>query len=382
MPLVPIGMEGSQLTRRVFNFSPGPGALPRAVLEETQRDLVALPGVGVSVLEVSHRSKWFEGVLTSAEEQIRRLLAVPANYRILFLQGGASLQFAMLPMNFLRGTGATAEYIVTGAWGEKALEEAKKQGAAHAAWSGKRDGYIRVPRADEIDFDARAAYVHFTSNETIQGVEFAVEPATGAAPLVCDCSSDFLARPIDVSRYALLYAGAQKNAGPAGVTIVIVRDDFLERVPADLPALLDYRLLARERSLYNTPPVFAIYVVELVTRWLLENVGGLEKMAALNGRKAQLLYNAIDGSAGFYRGHSQADSRSMMNATFRLASEALEKQFLREAEARGLIELKGHRSVGGIRASLYNAVPLEAAEALAGFMEEFRTAHAASNQRA
>ena len=239
------------MTHRVFNFSAGPGALPLAVLEEAQRDLVALPGVGVSVLEVSHRSKWFEAVLASAEENIRKLLGVPANYRILFLQGGASLQFAMVPMNFLRGKDATAEYIVTGAWGEKALEEAKKLGTACAAWSGKAEGYVRVPRADELrgerEHASRAAYLHFTSNETIHGVEFPVEPDAGGAPLVCDCSSDFLARPLDVGRYALLYAGAQKNAGPAGVTIVIVRTDFLERVPGGLPSLLDYRLLAREK---------------------------------------------------------------------------------------------------------------------------------------
>lgn len=364
------------MTHRVFNFSPGPGALPLVVLEEIQRDLVALPDVGASVLEVSHRSHWFEGVLSSAEENIRRLLAVPANFRILFLQGGASLQFAMLPMNFLRGTGSIGEYILSGAWGEKALEEAKKQGAARAAWSGKRDGYTRLPRSDELEFDSRAAYVHFTSNETIHGVEFSAEPASGDAPLVCDCSSDFLSRPIDVTRYALLYAGAQKNAGPAGLTIVIVRDDFLERVPANLPALLDYRLLAGERSLYNTPPVFAVYVAGLVTRWLLDTIGGLEKMAELNRRKAQLVYDAIDGSEGFYRGHAQTGSRSMMNVTFRLPSEDLEKQFLQNAAARNLMELKGHRSVGGIRASLYNAVPLAAAEALAAFMQEFRALHA------
>ena len=373
------------MTHRVFNFSPGPGALPLAVLEEAQRDLVALPGVGVSVLEVSHRSKWFEGVLASAEENIRKLLGVPANYRILFLQGGASLQFAMVPMNFL-GREAAAEYIVTGAWGEKALEEAKKLGAAHAAWSGKAEGYVRVPRSEELraerDHAPRSAYLHFTSNETIQGVEFPVEPDAAGAPLVCDCSSDFLARPLDIGRYALLYAGAQKNAGPAGVTIVIVRDDFLERAPGGLPALLDYRLLARERSLYNTPPVFAIYIVERVTRWLLDTIGGLEKMAALNRRKAGLLYAAIDGSDGFYRGHAQPDSRSMMNVTFRLASEDLEKQFLHEAAARNLVELKGHRSVGGIRASLYNAVSLEAAEALAGFMQAFRALHASRSHSA
>ncbi len=363
------------MTQRVFNFSPGPGALPFPVLEEAQRDLVALPELGVSVLEVSHRSKWFEGVLVAAEENIRRLLAMPANYRVLFLQGGASLQFAMVPMNFLRDTDRVANYILTGTWGEKALEEAKKQGTARAAWSGRPDRYIRVPRPEELDLDASAAYVHFTSNETVHGVQFAEEPVVGQSPLVCDCSSDFLSRPLPVARYALLYAGAQKNAGPAGVTIVIVREDLLERVPSGLPSMLDYHLLAREKSLYNTPPVFAVYIVWLVTRWLLDEVGGLEKMALRNGRKAGLLYRAIDKSGGFYRGHARPDSRSHMNVTWRLGNEDLEKDFLWEAAARGLVELKGHRSVGGIRASLYNAVPLEAAERLAEFMGEFQRAH-------
>ena len=363
------------MVQRAFNFSPGPGALPLTVLEEVQRDLLSLPDLGVSVLEISHRSKWFEGVLASAEENLRRLLAVPHNYRILFLQGGASLQFAMVPMNFLR-VGATAEYIVTGSWGEKAFEEAKKLGAARAAWSGKGDAYIRVPRADELsELDPHAAYVHFTSNETIQGVEFAAEPATGSTKLICDCSSDFLSRPLEVSRYALLYAGAQKNAGPAGVTIVIVRDDLLDRVPKNLPSMLDYLVFARERSLYNTPPVFAIYVVDLVARWLRNNVGGLEQMAALNRLKAKLLYDVIDASDDFYRGHAQRDSRSLMNVTWRFRGPDLENLFLREAAASHLLELKGHRSIGGVRASLYNAVPLQAVEALAGFMKEFQATH-------
>ncbi len=365
------------MTRR-FHFAAGPAALPLPVLEEIQRDLVVHPEIGVSVLEVSHRSQWFEGVLAAAEYNLRTLLRVPDNYRILFLQGGASLQFAMVPMNFLHGAGRGADYIVTGAWSEKALQEAQKQGAARASWSGKAEGYTRVPSPHEPQFDPAAAYVHYTSNETIHGVQFSRTPSGGGLPLVCDCSSDFLSRPIDVEAHALLYAGAQKNAGPAGVTIVIIRDDHLERVPQGLPAMLDYRLLAKERSLYNTPPVFGVYVVWLVSRWLLEQVGGLERMAEINERKARLIYQALDASEGYYRGHARPESRSQMNVTFRLPNEELEKTFLKEAESRGLTELKGHRSVGGIRASLYNAVPLEAAETLAAFLEEFRREHAAN----
>jgi phosphoserine aminotransferase len=364
------------LTRRVYNFSPGPAALPLPVLEEIQRDLVALPELGVSVLEVSHRSKWFAGILAAAEYNLRTLLDIPDEYRVLFLQGGASLQFAMVPMSFLRSGGPGADYVVTGAWGEKALVEAQKLGSARAAWSGKQEGYVRTPSPHEPAFSPGAAYVHYTSNETIHGVQFDEPPAAGDVPLVCDCSSDFLSRPMDVERHALLYAGAQKNAGPAGVTIVVVRQDLLDRVPKGLPALLDYRLLAQERSLVNTPPVFAVYAVGLVARWLLETVGGLEKMEEINRRKAQLVYQEIDGSGGFYRGHAGSSSRSQMNVTFRLASSDMETLFLQEAEARGMVELAGHRSVGGIRASLYNALPMEAAEALAGFLHEFREEHA------
>jgi phosphoserine aminotransferase len=364
------------MTQRVYNFGAGPAALPLPVLEEIQRDLVAHPDLGTSVLEVSHRSKWFEGVLSAAEYNLRTLLRIPSEYHVLFLQGGASLQFAMVPMNFLPRGGHGAEYVVTGSWGEKALAEAQKIGPARAVWSGKESGYMRTPSPHEPAYVPGAAYVHYTSNETIQGVEFFEAPAAGDAPLVCDSSSDFLSRPMDVERHAMIYAGAQKNAGPAGVTIVIVRGDMLERVPEGLPAMLDCRLLAREHSHYNTPPVFSVYVVGLVARWLLETIGGLEKMEDINRRKAQVVYEAVDASGGFYRGHAEVACRSRMNVTFRLPSEEIEKTFVAEAKSRGMIELKGHRSVGGIRVSLYNAVTLEAAEALAGFMREFRATHA------
>jgi len=369
------------VTQRLFNFGAGPGALPLSVLEEVQRDLVVHPELGMSVLEVSHRSKWFEGVLAAAEHNLRVLLRIPAEYHVLFLQGGASTQFAMVPMNLLRRDGPRADYVVTGSWGEKAFTEAQKVARTRVAWSGKRSGkqagYTRIPSPHEPEYDADAAYVHYTSNETIQGVEFFEPPAAGSVPLVCDSSSDFLSRPMDVARHALIYAGAQKNAGPAGVTIVIVRGDVLEQVPQGLPAMLDLRLLAREHSNYNTPPVFGIYVVGLVLRWLVETAGGLEKMEAANRAKAQILYDAIDASGGFYRGHAEKNSRSRMNITFRLPNEELEKAFVAEAKSCSMAELKGHRSVGGIRASLYNAVPAEAAQALAEFMRQFASKHAA-----
>ena len=359
------------MTQRVYNFGSGPAALPLPVLEEIQRDLVAHPELGASVLEISHRSKWFEGLLAAAEYNLRTLLRIPSEYHVLFLQGGASMQFDMIPMNFLRRDGPRADYVVTGSWGEKALAEAQKIGRARAAWNGKESGYVRTPSPHEPEYAPDAAYVHYTSNETIQGVEFFELPATGNVRLVCDASSDFLSRPMDVERHALIYAGAQKNAGPAGVTLVIVRGEVLELVPEGLPAMLDFRLLAREHSHYNTPPVFAVYVVGLVTRWLLETIGGLEKMEEINCTKAAIVYEALDASDGFYRGHAERACRSRMNVTFRLATEELEQEFVSEAKARGMVELKGHRSVGGIRASLYNAVTVEAAQALADFMQEF-----------
>ncbi len=366
---------------RVYNFSAGPATLPLPVLQEAQRDLLAYPGAGMSVLEMSHRSPRVEGILEEAEANLRGLLGVPETHRVLFLQGGASLQFTMVPMNLLRGAGRPADYVITGTWARKALVEARREGDARVAWDGAEAGYVRAPEPSDLDLAPGAAYVHLTSNETIQGVQFpdGFERSLAAAtpaPLVCDASSDFLARPLDVASLGLVYAGAQKNAGPAGVTVVILRESLLEGVPEGLPAMLDYRTHVRHGSLYNTPPVFAVYVLLLVTRWLRDEVGGLHAMAERNRKKAALLYEAIDASGGFYRGHAEPGSRSLVNVTFRLPSEELERAFLAEAEARGLVELRGHRSVGGIRASIYNAMPVEGVEALRGLMDDFHRAHA------
>ncbi len=355
-------------SERIFNFSAGPAVLPVPALEQAQRDLVSLPGVGMSILEVSHRSKVFEDVLARAEADIRQLANVPSNYRVLFLQGGASLQFTMVPMNLL-SEGKTADYLVTGAWSSKAADEAKKIGKVHIAATTKAEQFTRIPRAEEIVLTAGAAYVHMTSNNTIYGTEWNALPDTGDVPLVSDTSSNMFSRPIDVSRHALIYAGAQKNMGPAGVTVVIVRDDLLARSAASLPAMLSYAVHAENGSMYNTPPVFAIYMLGLVTRWLIGQ-GGLDAIADVNERKAGTLYAEIDRT-GFYRGTAQKDSRSLMNVTFRLPSEDLEKRFIKDAETAGLDGLKGHRSVGGIRASIYNAFPETGIDALTGFMKDF-----------
>lgn len=294
---------------RVYNFSAGPATLPVSVLEEAQRDLVCFPGLGMSVLEISHRSKKSKEILEETTANIRKLLGLPDNYHVLYLQGGASLQFAMTAYNFLPKA-ASADYVVTGSWGKKAIAEAKKLGQARLAWSGEADSYSRIPNQEELDLDPKAAYVHMTSNETIQGVQFPTTPDTGNVPLICDASSDFLSRPLDVEKYALIYAGAQKNAGPAGVTMVLLRDDLLPRIPGELPTMLNYQTHVDAGSLFNTPPVFAIFMVMLVTRWLLKDIGGLEKMAAINSEKAQLLYDAIDQSQGFYQGVAHSESRS------------------------------------------------------------------------
>jgi phosphoserine aminotransferase len=359
------------IARRVHNFGAGPAALPVPVLEQAQSELLDYAGTGMSVLEMSHRSKAFEAIMKRAEADLRSLLGVGDDHAVLFLQGGASLQFAMVPMN-LRGTGASADYVLTGHWSKAAFKEAQKGGRARAGGSSEATTFDRIPGPGELDLDPEAAYLHFTSNNTIFGTQWTLDPEPPpGVPLVCDASSDALSRPIDVSRYGLIYAGAQKNLGPAGVTLVVVRRDLLERTPGGLAAMLDYRLQAESRSLYNTPPTFAVYVVGLVLRWLLAT-GGLAGAARRNEEKAGLLYASIDGSGGFYRGHAQPGSRSLMNVTFRLPSEELEAAFLKEAQAESLDGLKGHRSVGGLRASVYNACPVESARALASFMDEFR----------
>ncbi|MBL8192006.1 MAG: 3-phosphoserine/phosphohydroxythreonine transaminase [Acidobacteria bacterium] len=359
------------MSERIFNFSAGPAVLPEPVLKQAQRDLFALPGVGMSVLEISHRSAAFEQIIAEAEADLRKLVGIPDNYKVLFLQGGASLQFTMIPMNLLP-KGASADYVLTGSWGQGAIKEAKKLGTVREAATTADTNFNRLPKSEEIKLDPNAAYVHYTSNETIFGVEFQEDMNFGGAPLVCDMSSDFISRPIDVTKYGLIYAGAQKNAGPAGATIVIIREDLLERVPENLPATLDYKNLVKNGSMYNTPPCFAIYICGLVFKWALNDIGGLEKVQAMNQEKAAILYKAIDASDNYYRGHAEADCRSLMNVTFRLPSEDLEKKFIKEATAAGLDGLKGHRSVGGLRASIYNAFPKAGVEKLVEFMADFQ----------
>jgi phosphoserine aminotransferase len=362
-------------TARLFNFAAGPAVLPLPVLEEIQRDLMALPGVGMSILEISHRSKTFESILARAEADMRTLAGIPANYRVLFLQGGASLQFSMVPMNLL-SDGSTADYIDTGSWAEKAIVEARKVGIINVAGSTKSDQYTRIPDQSELKLTKGAAYVHMTSNNTIEGTEWRELPDVGDVPLVSDSSSDMFSRPIAIARHGLIYAGAQKNLGPAGLTIVIIRDDLLERSvgrAASLPTMLNYAVHAEHKSLYNTPPTLAVYTLGLVMQWLLGQ-GGLSGIAAANERKAAKLYGEIDRS-GFYRGTAQKNSRSLMNVTFRLGTEDLEKRFVAESTAAGLDGLKGHRAVGGMRASIYNAFPEAGVDTLVSFMREFEQRH-------
>ena len=355
-------------TQRIYNFSAGPAVLPLPVLEQAQRELIALPGVGMSVMEISHRSKTFEDILERAIADLRALTGMPAGYTVLMLQGGASTQFSMVPMNLL-GPGQTADYIDTGTWADKAIKEAKRVGTTHVTGSTKADNYSRIPAQEELSLTPGAAYVHITGNNTIEGTEWRTLPATGEVPLVSDASSHILSGPIDVGRYGLIYAGAQKNLGPSGLTLVIVRDDLLARSPASLPAMLSYKVQAENNSLYNTPPTFGIYLFGLTMKWLI-SLGGLAGIAAINQRKAAKLYAEIDRS-GFYRGTAQPASRSLMNVTFRLPNEALEKAFDKQATAAGLDGLKGHRSVGGMRASIYNAFPEDGVDALIAFMREF-----------
>jgi phosphoserine aminotransferase len=357
------------MTARIFNFSSGPAILPVPVLEKACDEMLSFRGSGMSIMEMSHRSPFFEEVLHDAATGIRGLLYVPDNYRVLFLQGGATLQFSMVPLNFL-GYDRIANYIVTGAWGRKAVADAERCGSAKTIYSSEASGFRVVPQPEELRFSPDAAYVHYTSNETIDGVEFRFDIDGGGIPVVCDASSNILSKPIDVSRYSLIYAGAQKNIGPSGVTVVIISEEMLDRVPRGQHRSLDYRLFAENDSMSNTPNTWGIYIMSLVCDWL-SGQGGLEAIAKKNKEKAQLLYNAIDRSDGFYIGHAETEARSTMNVTFRLGENDMEAKFCEEAAREGLDGLKGHRSVGGIRASIYNAFPLEGVKSLTAFMEDF-----------
>ena len=357
------------MTRRVHNFGAGPAALPLDVLEEVQRQLLDFEGTGMSILEMSHRSGVYDRIHHQAMVDILELLGGGDDHVVLFMGGGARTQFAVVPMN-LRPPGGAADYLTTGSWSEMAFAEAKKGGAAHELWSSAASGHSSVPARGEYQVHPGAAYLHYTSNNTIAGTQYTDLPAAGDVPLVCDMSSDIFSRPIDLARFGLIYAGAQKNLGPAGVTLVVVRKDLLERSGPHLADTLSYAKMAAKDSLLNTPPVFAIYIVGLVVRRLLDQ-GGLETVSQKNDEKASLLYDAIDSSDGFYRGHAQPASRSKMNVTFRLATPELEAAFVKAAAEHDLVGLKGHRSVGGIRASIYNAVGLESVKALVEFMGTF-----------
>lgn len=356
--------------KRAFNFNAGPSALPLEVLQKAQAELVNFQGTGMSVMELSHRSATFEAVHNEAIARLRKLFAIPENYEVLFLQGGASLQFTMIPMNFLQ-EGKKASYIQTGAWSEKAFKEAKLFGTPVEAASTKENNYKNIPAVADINIDPEAAYVHLTSNNTIFGTQWKTFPMTGDIPLIADMSSDILSKKVDVSNFAMIYAGAQKNLGPSGVTVVIALKDFLETANTNIPTMLQYATHVKNNSLYNTPPTFGIYMLGEVLKWV-EAQGGLDVIEKRNEEKAAYIYDVIDSSNGFYYGHATEDSRSLMNITFRVADEELEKKFLAEAKEAGFVGLNGHRSVGGCRASAYNSVPVEACKALADFMVKFQ----------
>ncbi|XID93296.1 3-phosphoserine/phosphohydroxythreonine transaminase [Paenibacillaceae bacterium WGS1546] len=358
------------MANRAYNFNAGPAALPLEVLENAQKQFVEYGDSGMSLMEMSHRGPIYEQVHYETESLLRELLSIPQGYKVLFVQGGASTQFAMVPMNLLK-PGTTAAYVATGSWATKAIQEAKLFGETSIAASSEADAYKRIPAIDELKLPADAAYLHLTSNETIEGTQWAAYPEAGDVPVVGDLSSDILSRPVDVSKFGLIYAGAQKNLGPSGVTIVVIREDLIGKPERPVPTMLRYETHAKADSLYNTPPSFGIYMVGEVLKWVKAN-GGAPGMEARNKEKAGLLYELIDGSGGFYRGFADKGSRSLMNVTFRLMTEELEKQFVKASEAEGFVGLKGHRSVGGLRASIYNAVPKDSVSALAEFMREFQ----------
>lgn len=356
--------------KRAHNFNAGPSALPLSVLQKAQEELIDFRGTGMSVMELSHRSAAYEEVHHQAIRLLKELLSIPENYEVLFLQGGASLQFSMIPMNFLTRE-KKCGYVMTGAWSEKAYSEAKLFGNAYHVASTKEDQYRRIPKFEELQYNKDDAYVHITSNNTIFGTQWKDFPDTGEVPLFADMSSDILSRPFDVSKFAFIYAGAQKNLGPSGVTVVILHKDLLEKANTNIPTMLKYSTHAKNNSLYNTPPTFGIYMLGEVLNWVKE-IGGINEIAKRNEEKAKLIYDAIDRSNGFYNGHAEKDSRSLMNITFRLKDEDLEKQFLAEAKKEGFIGVNGHRSVGGCRASTYNAVPYETCKAFSEFMVHFQ----------
>lgn len=356
------------MNNRAYNFNAGPAALPLEVLQQAQEQFIDYEGIGMSIMEISHRSKQYEQVNNEAQALMKELLDIPAGYEVLFLQGGASTQFAMIPMNLL-AAGKSAGYVLTGTWSDKAFKEAKLIGNAYAAASGEASGFTRMPGQAELAIRPDTAYVHLTTNETVAGSQFHEFPDTGAIPLIGDMSSDILSRPVNVSQFGLIYAGAQKNLGPSGVTVAIIRDDLLNS-PKQLPTMLRYDTHAKGKSLYNTPPVYSVYIVNLVLKWLKAN-GGLARMEQRNLEKTKLIYDAIDQSGGFYRGLVDPASRSLMNITFALNSDELEAKFLKESEQQGFVGLKGHRDVGHMRASTYNAVPYESCQALAQFMKHF-----------
>lgn len=361
------------MNERIHNFGAGPGVLPESVLRQAQQDLWNIGGSGIGIAEHSHRGKLFDRIITEAEAEARRLADIPDRYKILFVQGGATQQFAMAPLNLLP-KGRTADYLVTGIWAEKALEEAKKIGDTHVAVSGKSTKYTRIPDVSDIRYSDTPVYVHLTTNNTIFGTQWKSEPPVPAGvPLIADTSSDMFSRPIDVTRYGLIYAGAQKNLGPSGIALVIIREDLAEPAPASLPVMLQYRTYVKERSLYNTPPTFAIYMVGQVLKWIRET-GGLAVMAERNAAKAKILYDFLDQST-LFQGSVHPDSRSLMNVCFRCTADGLDAKFIGEATKRGLDGLKGHRSAGGMRASLYNACPKASVEALVAFMKEFEVAN-------
>ena len=370
-----------KLNANQLNFSGGPGALPEAVLQQLHTAMLSVPEVGLSILGISHRSKWFADVVSELEQNIRSLMGLPDSTRVLMMQGGATQQFSMLPMNLLRDGKRSADYVHAGYWSGKAIEEAEKSGTLNIAWSGKADHYSRLPGDDELQLSADAAYFHYVSNETVEGLQFHRVPGRDDVPRICDMSSDFLSAPGDFSRYAMIYAHAQKNIGPAGVTMVLLQEDFLNQMPHDLPGFINYHAQAEAHSIYNTPPVFAIYTVLLVSRWLRDTIGGLQQMAYRNQAKAECLYQMLDSRADFYRGRAAKADRSLMNVSFNLPSAELEQTFLAEAQLAGFSGLNGHRSVGGIRASLYNGLEMLAVEQLVAFMADFCDRHSRQTQK-